>query len=207
MTLRSVTDRNILIEKHLDLAKNLAKKRYQKVNNTVQCEELESAAYEGLIDAATKFDPNRIHPLAKKPFEAYASRRIIGQMTDYLRVCNWGTRSHPQHVVSLENKAYANTNQNVIMTLSETLTSKETNAVDSLNGPELFEKLIKGLSERDREVFRMRYIENLNMYDIGQLLDLSESRVSQILSTNKRYLINVWNQRLSELWDEVLPVE
>ena len=41
---------------------------------------------------------------------------------------------------------------------------------------------IKRLPERDRTIVSLYYVEELNLKEIGAVLDISESRVSQILS-------------------------
>jgi RNA polymerase sigma factor for flagellar operon FliA len=42
---------------------------------------------------------------------------------------------------------------------------------------------IKTLSERDQLVISLYYVEELNLKEIGAILEVSESRVSQILSS------------------------
>jgi len=47
---------------------------------------------------------------------------------------------------------------------------------------------IEQLPERDRLVMSLYYEEELNLKEIGSILDVSESRVSQILSANVKKL-------------------
>lgn len=47
---------------------------------------------------------------------------------------------------------------------------------------------IDSLPERDRTVISLYYIEEMNLREIGAVLDVSESRVSQILSTSVKKL-------------------
>ena len=105
--MRSIEERNGIIEQHLKLAKRLTDKRYKTVHRSVVYGDLLSAAYSGLLDAAEKFNDTKVNPQAKNPFEAYAAQRIIGEMNDYLRSCNWGTRGRPQHLMSLDREAYS----------------------------------------------------------------------------------------------------
>ena len=89
------------------------------------------------------------------------------------------------------------------LSLGDTFHSRDRSIVDQLNGRELFEKIIRCLPQREKRVFRLRYLYTLTMKEIADCVDISESRVSQILSQNTRYLRKVWSNRGDELWDEV----
>jgi RNA polymerase sigma factor for flagellar operon FliA len=49
---------------------------------------------------------------------------------------------------------------------------------------------IDGLSERPKLVMSLYYVEELNLKEIGEVLGVSESRVSQILSETVKKLRN-----------------
>ncbi len=63
----------------------------------VRVDELESAGYEGLIQAALRYDPE-----SGVAFEAFAHYRIRGAMIDWVRSQNPGLRRHQRAVRSLE---------------------------------------------------------------------------------------------------------
>jgi len=204
--MRSIEERNAIIEEHLALAKNLASQRFKTVHPTVQLGELLSAAYYGLLDAADRFDESKVNPKAKRPFEAYARSRIHGEMNDYLRSCNWGTRSDPQYLVSLDRRAYSSAHSNErfdeASSLGDMCASEDRPVADKLNSEELFNKIIRSLPKREKRVFQLRYLYGLTMKEIAQCVDLSESRVSQILSQSTEHLHSVWGDRSQFLWEE-----
>jgi RNA polymerase sigma factor for flagellar operon FliA len=55
---------------------------------------------------------------------------------------------------------------------------------------ESLEESIENLPERDRTVISLYYVEEMNLREIGAVLDVSESRVSQILSSSVKKLRN-----------------
>ena len=69
-----------LVEKHLPLARRLAASRNARTPGSVRQDELESAALDGLWEAARRFEAGR-----GVPFELYASRIIRVRILDQLR--------------------------------------------------------------------------------------------------------------------------
>ena len=47
---------------------------------------------------------------------------------------------------------------------------------------------IEALPERERTVVSLYYVEEMNLKEIGAVLDVSESRISQILSSSVKKL-------------------
>lgn len=74
----TIFERNTLIENNLLLARKIAAYQYKKTPKCVSFDELESAAYYGLVDAANRYN-------GITSFDNYASRRIFGEIKDYLR--------------------------------------------------------------------------------------------------------------------------
>lgn len=71
-----------LVIDHMHFAEKIAVNYFSKTPPQVQLDELKSAAYMGLVDAADRFDGER-------DFKAFAAWRIIGEIKDYLRSLRW----------------------------------------------------------------------------------------------------------------------
>lgn len=198
--MKSTLDRNELVQEHLALAQKLANKRYRTVNKSVQLGDLLSAAYLGLIDAAERFDPLKVNSQSKNPFDCYARRRILGEMNDYLRSCVWGTRNNPQAMGSIE--CVVSTHERSVL-LKDLLENNELPIVDSLSKRDIIQKILRILPDKDRHIFVLRYVDDLTMREIGERVNMSESRISQIISYNLRLLKRYWAERKAELLTEI----
>jgi RNA polymerase sigma factor for flagellar operon FliA len=64
---------------------------------SVSYDELQSAAYLGLVEAANKFNTDE-----NVGFKSFAKFRIIGAMRDYLREIRWGSRRKPIFIQQIE---------------------------------------------------------------------------------------------------------
>ena len=71
-----------LVLRHITFADKIAVNYFSKTPPQVQLDELKSAAYTGLVDAANRYDGQR-------NFESFAAWRIIGEIKDYLRSLRW----------------------------------------------------------------------------------------------------------------------
>jgi DNA-directed RNA polymerase specialized sigma subunit len=85
-----------LVLTHLTLAKRMARQKNRCIPH-ISYDELESAAYFGLVDAAVKYNSEK-----NDNFSNYASVRIAGAMSDYLRELQWGSRANPVKMQCLE---------------------------------------------------------------------------------------------------------
>ncbi len=70
-----------------------------------------------------------------------------------------------------------------------------TNPLTELQRAEIKEIAIKGLNEKQKQVLVMYYFDNLNLKDIGDILELSESRVSQIHAQILDFLKEKFSER------------
>lgn len=82
--------RNALILSHIRLANFFARIKFEKTPPKVTLEELQSAAYYGLVSYASKPDVNESN------FQPHA--RIKGAILDHLRSIGWGPRGRKSAV-------------------------------------------------------------------------------------------------------------
>lgn len=158
-------ERNALIERYLPLAKKLAVEKKKIIPNHIYMDDLISVAYYGLVDAAVKYDAS------KCSFGFYAKLRIMGEISDYLReLCKESSR----YGTSID---YC---YNDGTTLADTILA---NDID--DSEEFLEDVSKNLIGVDKTVFSLYYGENLSLKEIGKVIGVSESRVSQILTKSK----------------------
>jgi RNA polymerase sigma factor (sigma-70 family) len=161
----TLSERNTLILQHLPFAERIAAVQFKKTPSCVQLDELRSAAYMGLVDAASKYD-------GTKPFEVYASFRIFGEIKDYLRTLYWNGRGKSAKVNSWDDSYdYA--------------AEPEPDNFD-----EFFEGVTKDLSPLGKKILWLYYVEDLTLKEIATRVGLSPTRVYQLLQVNLKSLRN-----------------
>lgn len=147
---------NKLILNHLKFASKLAKIKSLSSPPQISFEELQSAAYMGLVKAAEKFDPSMGFA-----FSSYARFRINGEMKDFMRTSLIGSK------VRLINEGEDFENR--------------ISVEDSQ-----FEFNFSCLSSKEIKILNLYYIDNVSMKKIGIIEGVSESRVSQILNSCRK---------------------
>lgn len=198
--------RNVLVERYLPLARAIAGTMARKLPASLDYGDIESAAYQGLIDAVPRFDLTR--GLAPQTFLTW---RVRGSIRDWLR------DSAPQSRLQLQRLAeQAEWQQRVLgrpatddelheqfgdKAVREALTFslsservgewRDGDATRCDNTPATqtvsadcgdLAWLLRGLSQRERLIVICYYVEGLRMKQIGHQLGISESRVSQMMT-------------------------
>lgn len=210
--------------KYSPLIKFVAHRLAMRLPTHISVQDLISAGVIGLMDALSKYDPNK-----GVEFKTYAEFRIRGAMLDELRAMDWVPRSVRQKathiertILHLENKMgrpvedeevagelgisledyYNSINEikglplldremieNKVLKLSDRdildlLTDEQENdPFHQLSFKELKGALataIEELPHKEKLVISLYYFEELTLKEIGEVLQLTESRICQI---------------------------
>ena len=175
--MNDIKKRNELINKHLTMAKIMARSK-KKAYPRISVDELEAAAYYGLAQAASRYDETM-----GVQFPAFACRRISGAIIDYAK-----------ELLDGKGKKRFRTE-----TLTTDVPAKPEPSVDQ--GNDGFERLIAPLNEVHKAILRMHYINNEKYEKIGLAVGLSEVRVCQIIKESNAVLQERWESSRSKLWD------
>ena len=167
-----------LVEQYVPLANKLAFQRKKTLPRHIDVEDLQSAAYMGLVEAALRYDPNR-----GIAFSTFASPRVFGAIQDHLRSESMGRRGDYSKVFSLNDR------MDDEACLQDTLEARP-----ERNDEEFLEAVSIGLGDHAREVIRLYFIDEYSMREVGERFGVSESRISQ--------LIKLYKERIREQYTE-----
>jgi len=171
---------NELVERYVPLAKKLAYQKKRVLPNFIDVEDLESAAFLGLVEAANRFKTD--HGVA---FTTFAYPRIFGAIHDWLREQGWGKRGEPLKVMSLD----ARLDEGDDCCLKDTIAAKEEGSHE-----EMLEVVAYELDEQAKNVLRYYFVDEFSMREIGEKFGVSESRISQLIKQYKEKIKADWNQ-------------
>ncbi len=216
--------RDAFIKQYMPLVKYVAGKVAVGMPGNVEFDDLVGFGQFGLLDAITKFDPDK-----NVKFKTYAVTRIRGAIFDELRSIDWVPRSVRQKsreiedaIVRVESKLGRTASdaeiagamgisesdfQQTMLKISGTSIlslndvwysgddSERVSIGDSIESPSslnpdviverdeirrVIVDAINELPEKEKMVLVLYYYEDLTFKEIGQVLNVSESRISQL---------------------------
>ena len=140
--------------------------RIQDITGFFQFDELVGAGMLALVMSANRFDPARGYT-----FLTYATPRIRGEMLDEIRRTN-GRRFHPKFIG--------------LTFINEDGVECETNLPNHIEDVSFEVRdqasfLLNKLSKRKRKVMKLRFQNDLTLVEIARIMNLTESRISQIV--------------------------
>lgn len=186
---RDLRTRNRLVERYWPLVTYVAGRVAASLPASVDRGDLTSEGTIGLMDAITKYEADR-----GIRFESYAVRRIRGAMVDSLRAADWAPRSvrtlqrDTEHVVQAQVSVGHLFELERMAPWDDTPCGGGTDPTADDDVRALLATLISDLPERDAVVISLYYFEELSFVEVGQVLSVTESRVSQLHSRATRTL-------------------
>ena len=192
----SIEQKQQIILDNTALVKKVASKIFFKLpkDSGIEFDELVNTGIIGLIKAIDKFDAK------KAQFSTYAYIKIRGEILDYLRSLHIMPRSMREKIKKEkeEGKDIPLSNLAIMISMEKALSNEEGSArlidimVSDDIGPEdsaitsqLNEKIAEAmeqLSEKERRTLQMFFFEEKEPKEIAKVLEVSQSRVSQIKS-------------------------
>jgi len=169
-----MTNRNQLIEDGMKNAKIKAH-IYHRRCRAIEFDDAYQDAMIGLIEAADNFDSS--HGVE---FNTYANYLILGRMRDGIRGMDELQRNVRRDV---NNGSLSITFRNVDkLAVNETprIGADQVGAVLDAERCELVASLLDGLPKRLRLILSLYYYDELSMKEIALVLDVNESRISQL---------------------------
>jgi len=194
-------DTDTLIQEYAPLVKYVAQRLACRLPASVCLDDLISAGALGLMDAIAKYDPTR-----GTTFKTYAEWRMRGAMLDELRDWEWAPRSVREKelaaflgldlatfadwlsdvrgvsVLSLDMPLELEPNGNTGTALAR-LVDETPGPLQQAEAQDLTRHLAEAIDQlpaREKTVLSLYYYEELTMQEIGQVLELTLSRISQI---------------------------
>ena len=169
--------RNKLITEGMGIVPGIALRVKRTVGRTIELDDLVAAGYEGLVDAATRFDPKR-----GVKFVTFGYTRVCGAIIDHVRHLGIYTktdvedlkagRSGPRSFVDINGK------------LPIEIPSEIPHPDELLAMKRRYERLvflIDQLPTKQRAIIRSYYIDGASLEEAGRAIGLSKSWTSRIV--------------------------
>ncbi len=191
--------RERLVVAYSPLVKFVAGRTGARLPSHVDQADLISYGMIGLIEAMDRFEPRR-----QIRFETFALQRIRGAIIDELRSLDWVPRSVRSRAREIETansklehelgraptdaelaerlKIASSDKVSLLDTIEDESAPDPQAALDTSEVKDRLQGAIQDLPERETLVVALYYFENLTLREIGQVLGVTESRVSQLHS-------------------------
>jgi RNA polymerase sporulation-specific sigma factor len=169
-------ERDQFIEDNLPLVNKIACK-YVKANTMREFEDLFQIGCIGLIKAADKFD----NTLGFK-FSTYAYRLIEGE------IINNVNRKEEKTVDTIGIEEYVNGCEG--QTIEDTLKDESIGEYEFIED-DAFRMLLKGLSEKQSLVIKLRFDDGLAQLEVSEILGVTKQRISELekIAINKLRMV------------------
>ncbi|ETR69890.1 MAG: RNA polymerase sigma factor for flagellar operon FliA [Candidatus Magnetoglobus multicellularis str. Araruama] len=219
----SEEEREQMVRQYAPLVKYIASRISMRVPPNVSLDDLISCGTMGLLDAISKFDPEK-----NVKFKTYAEVRIRGSILDGLRNLDWIPRSVRKKIQDMErciqkieqtlgrpaedseiaenleinieeyytllnqarsidllsldetvrDQTFSDTKESYVSFIPSHVTPQD--EILTAEVKQMVSEGIKKLSEKEQKVIALYYHEGLTLKEIGDVLGLTESRISQI---------------------------
>jgi len=169
------------------IAQEIGPATANKLGNLYDANELANEAYMRMLDYAPRYNPDR-----NCSFKSYMAMHAHFGIQDYMRRRSRFSRTElkkriaadPNFTESLQSidavKAPANYKKT---DLASELADRSVAGFYYVDLRDQVEEILAGLNPREREIMRLYHLHDVTMKEIGRMMDLSESRVSQIMSS------------------------
>jgi RNA polymerase sigma factor (sigma-70 family) len=174
------TTANTLVEQHIPWANKLAHRKKKTLPKFIDLEEIKSAAYMGLVEAASRYNPE-----LNVEFTTFSYQRIWGAIHDYLREQGWMKRGEYQQMLSLDLDTAHNDGETC--TLGDLVEAKPESDTE-----ESFEVITLKMDNQAKSVLKHYFVDEYSMKEVGQKFGVSESRVSQLIKLYKKQIRSAW---------------
>ena len=173
-------DKNALIEQFMPLATKLAYAKKRTLPKHIDFDDLQSAAYLGLVKAASRYDESK-----NVAFTTFSWPHINGSINDYLRSLGFVRN------LSLD---YSDSDDGSLKDLIEA-------EADSNSFNDVLEVVAKNLGDQAGTILECYFGKDIPMKEVGITVGLTEGRVSQLISSYKEQIRTRWTKE--ELLEEL----
>lgn len=180
---RTEANRNSLIEFYLPFMQRLAGATLKRLPrwSGIEINDLVNDAVPGLISAIDRFDRSRGFE-----FQTFAARRVIGAIRDQQRALDWVPRVERKRLKS--DTTASEVRMQSLDNHAKRFTLRLPTAQAAIEIEEFWKSVCIGLSRPERLAVLMYWRIGITMREVGTHIGLSESRVSQMLTSVLRRL-------------------